>query len=98
MKINHVAIWVKDIDKVCKFYREYFGGVVQPIYHNPAKQFTSRFVTFESGARLEVMHRPDIPPTFHVKPYEASEAETSSLVSISEPMKVGHEVSQRLQI
>ena len=60
MKIEHIAIWVKDIDKVCEFYRKYFGGVVHPIYHNPVKQFTSRFVTFESGARLEVMHRPDI--------------------------------------
>ena len=58
MKIEHVAIWANDIDKVCEFYRKYFGGVVQPLYHNPAKQFTSRFVTFESGARLEVMHRP----------------------------------------
>ena len=60
MKIEHVAIWANDIDKVCEFYRKYFGGVVQPLYHNPTKQFTSRFVTFESGARLEVMHRPDI--------------------------------------
>ena len=60
MKIEHVAIWVKNIDKVCEFYHKYFGGVVQPLYHNPDKQFTSRFVTFEDGARLEVMHRPDI--------------------------------------
>ena len=60
MKIEHVAIWAKDIDKVCDFYRKYFNGEVQPLYHNPAKQFTSRFVTFESGARLEVMHRPDV--------------------------------------
>ena len=60
MKIEHVAIWAKDIDKVCAFYRKYFDGVVHPVYHNPAKQFTSRFVTFESGARLEVMHRPDV--------------------------------------
>ena len=60
MKIEHVAIWVKDIDRVCEFYQKYFGGVVQPLYHNPAKQFTSRFITFEDGARLEVMHRPDI--------------------------------------
>ena len=60
MKIEHVAIWVEDIDKVCEFYRKYFGGVVHPIYHNPAKQFTSQFVTFESGARLEVMHKPEI--------------------------------------
>ena len=60
MKIEHIAIWVKDINKICEFYRKYFGGVVHPIYHNPAKQFTSRFVTFEDGTRLEVMHRPDI--------------------------------------
>jgi lactoylglutathione lyase len=60
MKIEHIAIWVRDIDKVCEFYRKYFGGVVHPIYHNPAKQFTSRFVTFDDGARLEIMHRPDI--------------------------------------
>ena len=60
MKIEHIAIWAKDIDKVCEFYRKYFGGVVHPIYHNPVKQFTSRFVTFDDGARLEIMHRPDI--------------------------------------
>ena len=60
MKIEHIAIWAKDVDKVCKFYRKYFGGVVHPIYHNPVKQFTSRFITFDSGARLEIMHRPDI--------------------------------------
>ena len=91
MKIEHIAIWVKDIDKVCEFYRKYFGGVVHPIYHNPVKQFTSRFVTFDDGARLEIMHRPDIEgdaETFHVKPYEASEAETDLSVSISEPIKV----------
>lgn len=76
MKIEHVAIWVKDIDKVCEFYRKYFGGIVQPLYHNPTKRFTSRFVTFESGARLEVMHRPDIggdAGTFHVKQSEIAE-------------------------
>ena len=60
MKIEHVAIWVRDIDKVCEFYRKYFGGVVQPLYHNPTKQFTSKFITFDGGARLEIMHRPDI--------------------------------------
>lgn len=60
MKIEHVAIWVKDIDKVCEFYQKYFSGVVHPLYHNPTKQFTSRFITFDDGARLEVMHRPDI--------------------------------------
>ena len=84
MKIEHVAIWANDIDKVCEFYRKYFGGVVQPLYHNPTKQFTSRFITFDDGARLEIMHRPDIggdagtvgsltESKFHVKQSEIAE-------------------------
>ena len=60
MKIEHIAIWVKDIDKVCEFYRKYFGGNIHPLYHNPKKQFTSRFVTFEDGTRLEVMNNPNV--------------------------------------
>lgn len=60
MKIEHIAIWVKDIGKVCEFYQKYFGGNIHPLYHNPTKQFTSRFVTFEDGARLEVMNNPNV--------------------------------------
>ena len=97
MKIEHVAIWVKDIDKVCEFYRKYFGGVVHPIYHNPAKQFTSRFVTFESGARLEVMHHSNVGPvtslTFHVKRPQG-ECSDHTCMGIAEPQDVGHEVSK----
>ncbi len=102
MKIEHVAIWVKDIGKVCEFHRKYFGGVVHPIYHNPAKQFTSRFVTFESGARLEIMHRPDITVgtlnrdcMFHVKRPQG-ECSDHTCMGIAEPQDVGHEVSQQL--
>ena len=104
MKIEHVAIWVRDIDKVCEFYRKYFGGVVHPIYRNPAKQFTSRFITFDDGARLEVMHRPDIyvernvgtVEMFHVKHAIASVATGYSHTGMTEHEHVGHEVSQHL--
>lgn len=60
MRINHIALWVKDIEKVCLFYQKYFGGTIHPLYHNPIKGFTSRFITFEDGARIEVMNRTDI--------------------------------------
>ena len=104
MKIEHVAIWVRDIDKVCEFYRKYFGGVVHPIYRNPAKQFTSRFITFDDGARLEIMHRPDIcvernigtVEMFHVKHAIASVATGCSHTGMTEHEHVGHEVSQHL--
>ncbi|MCQ2124009.1 MAG: VOC family protein [Fibrobacter sp.] len=58
--VEHIAIWVQDIEKVCGFYQKYLGGIIQPEYHNPTKGFTSRFITFEGGARIEVMHRTDI--------------------------------------
>ncbi len=95
MKIEHIAIWVKDIDRVCEFYQKYFGGVVQPLYHNPTKQFTSRFITFDDGARLEVMHRPDI-EMFHMKHAIASVATGCLHTGMTEYEHVGHEVSQHL--
>ena len=60
MKINHIAVWVRDIEKVCEFYQKYLGGNIQPEYHNPSKGFKSRFITFEENTRIEVMHRTDI--------------------------------------
>ena len=60
MKIEHVAIWVRDIEKLCNFYQKYFNATIGPLYHNPVKGFSSRFITFDGGARLEVMNRGDI--------------------------------------
>ncbi|CEJ70433.1 Glyoxalase-like domain protein [Chryseobacterium oranimense G311] len=60
MKIEHVAIWVKDLEKVRAFYQTYFGAVSNEKYHNPVKHFQSYFLSFENGCRLEIMNRPDI--------------------------------------
>jgi lactoylglutathione lyase len=54
-RIEHVAIWVEDIDRLCAFYAQYFGAAIGPVYVNPAKGFHSRFVAFDSGARIELM-------------------------------------------
>lgn len=61
MKIDHVAIWVKDLEKMKTFYVRYFNATSGSRYHNEVKGFTSYFLSFESGARLELMHRDDIP-------------------------------------
>ncbi|AKR10221.1 VOC family protein [Bacillus thuringiensis] len=55
MKIEHVAIWVNDLERMRDFYKQYFGGEENSLYHNPKKQFESYFITFEGGARLELM-------------------------------------------
>jgi lactoylglutathione lyase len=54
-RIEHVALWVVDIDAMCAFYASAFSAQVSGPYQNPAKGFASRFLTFEGGARLELM-------------------------------------------
>ena len=62
MKVDHIGIYVQDLKKVADFYIKYFKGILsQPAYHNPKKNFTSHFISFESGAKLEIMHQPSIP-------------------------------------
>jgi lactoylglutathione lyase len=60
MKIEHLAIWVNDLEGMKGFYETYFRTTVSDKYHNPIKNFTSYFLSFEDGPRLELMHRPDI--------------------------------------
>lgn len=60
MKIEHVAIWVKDLEGIRIFYERYFEAIAGEKYHNPKKNFTSYFLSFTSGSRLELMQQPDI--------------------------------------
>ncbi len=60
VRIEHVGLWVADIDAVAAFYAKYFGAQVGELYRNPRKGFESRFLTFGAGARLEVMTRSDV--------------------------------------
>lgn len=60
MKIEHVAFWVNDLERMKEFYEEYFHGKSNEKYHNPSKNFTSYFLKFESGSRLELMHKKEI--------------------------------------
>lgn len=64
MKIGHVAIWVNDLEASRHFYETYFNARAGEKYHNPTKSFTSYFLSFEKGCRLELMHRPDISKLF----------------------------------
>lgn len=61
MHIHHVAIWTRDLERLKSFYETYFQARAGDRYTNPAKRFESYFLTFESGAKLELMSSPDIP-------------------------------------
>ncbi len=54
-RIEHLALWTGDIDRLAEFYRGYFGAEVGDEYRNPVRGFASRFLRFADGARLELM-------------------------------------------
>jgi len=64
-RIEHIALWVEDIDRICAFYENAFGARIGPRYANPAKGFESRFLSFDSGARVEVMTTTKLSPVRH---------------------------------
>lgn len=60
MKIEHIAIWTNKLEELKEFYCKYFGGTSNDKYTNTKKGFESYFITFDEGARLEIMSRTDI--------------------------------------
>lgn len=62
MRIEHVAIWTRDIERLRDFYESHFAAKAGPKYVNPTKLFESYFLSFASGARLEIMQTPSVGP------------------------------------
>ena len=58
MKIEHVAMYVNDLEAARNFFIKYFGASSNAGYHNKRTNFRSYFLTFEDGARLEIMNKP----------------------------------------
>ncbi len=47
MKIEHVALYVHDLEKAKEFFVTYLNGKANDGYHNPKTDFRSYFITFE---------------------------------------------------
>src|SRR5215467_9257644 len=62
MTLEHVAIWTNNLEGLREYYAKYFDGRANDKYRNTKTNFESYFLTFKSGARLELMMRPGIPP------------------------------------
>ena len=60
MKIEHIAMYVNDLDAAKDFFVKYFDARANDGYHNKSTDFKSYFLTFEDGARLEIINNPDI--------------------------------------
>lgn len=67
MHIEHLALWVRDLDRMRAFYETYFGATANDKYVNARTGFSSYFLRFApdgsglDGPRLELMQRPGIP-------------------------------------
>lgn len=60
MKIEHVAMYVNDLEAARDFFVKYFGGTANDKYYNQKTGFSSFFISFDDGARLEIMNKPQI--------------------------------------
>ena len=61
MKIEHIAMYVNDLEKTKDFFIEYLGGHAGAEYRNKTTGFRSYFISFDEGARLEIMQKPEVP-------------------------------------
>ena len=63
MKIEHVALYINDLEKARDFFIKYFGGKSNDGYHNKTTDFRSYFISFDDGSRLEIMTKPNLADT-----------------------------------
>ena len=69
MKIEHIAIWCKNIEAMKAFYEKYFNAHANDKYINHGKGFSSYFLSFDSGTRLEIMEMASVPESSN-NPYD----------------------------
>lgn len=60
MRIEHIAMYVSDLEAARDFFVRYLGARSNEGYHNKRTDFRSYFLSFSDGARLELMHKPQM--------------------------------------
>jgi lactoylglutathione lyase len=58
--INHIGIYVSDLELVAQFFVDYFGAKITSQYHNPKTGLSTYFLAFGDGARLELLNRSNL--------------------------------------
>ena len=70
MKIDHIALYCKDIEKTKAFFCRFFDAVPNDLYHNPRTGLRTYILFFPDGeTRLELMTRPEVTACDQYNPY-----------------------------
>jgi lactoylglutathione lyase len=60
MRIEHIALFCKNLEQMRQFFLDYFKAVSNEQYHNPRTGLRTYILTFSNGgARLELMQQPN---------------------------------------
>lgn len=62
MKLDHIALYVLDLEQAKDFFIQYFNATANDMYHNLRTGLKTYFLSFSDGARQEIMHRQDVVP------------------------------------
>ena len=104
-KIDHIALYVRDLEGAKAFFATYFDAAAGEKYENHNTGFSSYFLTFSVGSRLELMHLDDLSdaPADHTAGYahaafsvgsrEAVDALTARLAADGYPALSGPRVT-----
>ncbi len=60
VKINHIAVYIKDLEEAKEFFIKYFDASSNEMYHNPITGLQTYFLSFGNDVRLEIMTRPEL--------------------------------------
>ncbi len=60
MRVEHIAMYVNELERAKDFFVTYFDATANDGYHNKTTDFRSYFLTFDDGARIEIMNHPDM--------------------------------------
>lgn len=58
MRINHIALYVHDLEGAKRFFEIFFNATSNEMYHNPKTGLKTYFLSFDDGSRLEIMQHP----------------------------------------
>ena len=65
MQIDHIALYTRDLERLCEFYTKYFDGTAGKLYQNRETGTQACFCVLADGARLEIVTRPQFEDAEH---------------------------------